>query len=80
MTVAKDILAVIGALTVLATAGLVILSLLAHRAERRRLRRNRHHRAARPAEQVAKDPALWSDFFLDHDLHKVLKTPKEWQQ
>ncbi|NRQ31326.1 hypothetical protein HII36_05665 [Nonomuraea sp. NN258] len=75
----KNILAVIGALSVLLTAGLLLLSLLALRAERRRLRRHRHHRAARPAEQVATDPALWSDFFLDHGLHKVLKRPKEWK-
>ncbi|MFB4284894.1 hypothetical protein ACBJ59_57170 [Nonomuraea sp. MTCD27] len=75
----KDVLAAIGALTVLAAAGVIILALLAQRAERRRSRSNRDHRAARPADQVAKDPALWSDFFLDHDLHKVLKTPKEWQ-
>ncbi|MEV0821908.1 hypothetical protein [Nonomuraea rubra] len=75
----KDILAAIGALTVLAAAGVLVLALLAHRVERRRSRGNRDQRAARPAEQVAKDPALWSDFFLDHDLHKVLKTPKEWK-
>ncbi|WP_214317082.1 hypothetical protein [Nonomuraea sediminis] len=79
MTVVKDILAVIGGLCVLATAGLVALSLLSWRAERRRLRSNRNHRAARPAEQVAKDPAMWSDYFLDHDLHKILRTPKEWR-
>ncbi|MEV0379759.1 hypothetical protein [Nonomuraea sp. NPDC050643] len=75
----KDVLAAIGALTVLAAAGVVVLSLLAHRADRRRSRSNRDHRAARPAEQIVKDPAMWSDFFLDHDLHKVLRTPKEWQ-
>ncbi|UBU16636.1 hypothetical protein [Nonomuraea gerenzanensis] len=75
----KDVLAAIGALTVLAAAGVVALSLLAHRAEQRRLRGNRDQRAARPAEQVAANPALWSDFFVDHDLHKVLKTPKEWK-
>lgn len=75
----KDILAAIGALCVLAAAGVLVLALLAQRAERRRSRSNRDHRGARPAEQVAKDPALWSDFYLDHDLHKVLRTPKEWQ-
>lgn len=79
MTLVKDVLAVIGTLSVLITAGTVALSLLSHRAERRRLRRNRDHRAARPVDQVAKDPALWSDFYLDHDLHKVLKRPKEWK-
>ncbi|MFI6497136.1 hypothetical protein [Nonomuraea typhae] len=75
----KDVLAAIGALCVLTTAAVVVLSLLAHRAERRRLRGNRDQRGTRPPEQVASSPTLWSDFFLDHDLHKVLRTPKEWK-
>ncbi|GAA5046313.1 hypothetical protein HNP84_010284 [Thermocatellispora tengchongensis] len=79
MIVVANILAAIGALSVLAAAGLVVLALLAQRTERRRLRSNRDHRATRPAERVAADPAMWSDFFLDHDLHKVIKPPEEWR-
>ncbi|MEV1168566.1 hypothetical protein [Nonomuraea sp. NPDC049784] len=78
MTV-KDILAAIGALSVLAAAAVVILAVISHRADRRRSRGDRDHRATRPAEQVAKCPAQWSDFWRDHDLHKTLRTPKEWK-
>ncbi|TMR92856.1 hypothetical protein [Nonomuraea basaltis] len=76
----KDLLAAIGALSVLAAAGLLALSALSIWAQERRSRKDRDRRAARPAEQVANDTALWSDFFLDHDLHKVLQTPKEWRE
>ncbi|MGI5281702.1 hypothetical protein ACQEVF_59175 [Nonomuraea polychroma] len=75
----KDLLAAIGALCLLAAAGLLLLSALSIWAQERRARKDRNRRATRPAEQVAQDPALWSDFYLDHDLHKVLQTPKEWR-
>jgi hypothetical protein len=78
MTVVKNILAVIGALCVLATAGVLLLALLSHRAEQRRSRRHRDERALRPPEKVTTDPAMWADYFVDHDLHHI-KTPKEWQ-
>ncbi|MEU1880874.1 hypothetical protein ABZ470_26505 [Streptosporangium sp. NPDC020072] len=73
-----NILAAIGALTVTGVITLGLLVVVGLRAERRRLRSTRDYRATRPTEQVAKDPAMWSDYFLDHDLHKVLRTPKEW--
>ncbi|MFG3438372.1 hypothetical protein ACGF0J_14105 [Nonomuraea sp. NPDC047897] len=75
----KNILAVIGALYMLVTAAVILLAILSRLAGRRRLRRTRDQRAIRPAEQVAKSPAMWSDFFLDHGLHKVIRTPKEWK-
>ncbi|WP_433355528.1 hypothetical protein ACQP25_16975 [Microtetraspora malaysiensis] len=80
MKLVEHVLSVIGALTLAGFTALVLALLLGLRAERRRLRSTRDYRATRPAERVAADPALWSDFFLDHDLHKVLKTPKDWRQ
>ncbi|MFD8529454.1 hypothetical protein ACFV0L_18740 [Streptosporangium canum] len=79
MTVVKNILAVIGAFFVLVTAVGVVLTVIGLIAERRHFRTTRNYRATRSAEHVAKDPAMWSDFFVDHDLHKVLRTPKEWK-
>ncbi|WP_433426269.1 hypothetical protein ACQP1V_43160 (plasmid) [Microtetraspora malaysiensis] len=74
-----DALAVIGLITVLATAGAFLLVCRWYHAERRRERRNRDHRARRPAEQVAAELAMFSDFWTDHDLHKTVRTPKEWK-
>ncbi|MEU7911368.1 hypothetical protein [Microbispora bryophytorum] len=71
MTVVKNILAVIGALTLAGFTVIGMLALLSHRAEQRRLHGTRDQRARRPAEEVAKSPAQWSDFWRDHDLHKL---------
>ncbi|MEU7891734.1 hypothetical protein AB0B45_02590 [Nonomuraea sp. NPDC049152] len=74
----KDILAVIGALCVAVTAGVLLLAWLSHRTEQHHSRRRRDERARRPPEKVITDPAMWADYFVDHDLHHI-ETPKEWQ-
>ncbi|WP_440100068.1 hypothetical protein [Streptosporangium sp. H16] len=71
-----DVLAVIGALSVLIAVGALLLGGMFHRDALRRQQAKRDQRAQQPAEEVAADLALWSDYWTDHDLHK-LDTLKE---
>jgi len=69
--VARDVLAVIGALSVLIAVGALLLGGMFHRDAVRRQQARRDQRAQQPAEEVAADTAMWSDYWTDHDLHKL---------
>ncbi|GAA4600161.1 hypothetical protein GCM10023194_81210 [Planotetraspora phitsanulokensis] len=75
MTVVRDILAVIGALTVTGTAGILAIAWRFRRIEKHRYRTTRDFRALRPANQVAQDSRMWADYWTDHELPTT--NPKE---
>lgn len=74
-----DALAVVGILTVLATAGLALIAYRWYLAERRvrRARRDARARTHTP-DTVTTDDRLWVEFATDHDLNKI-PTPEEWK-